>query len=1023
MFFLYYYIYCCYNKMGEYMKKVLKTLLVVLLCTPFVIYAEQYTYNGAISRANNYINNYDTRNKYLLFGESYEFDGTIKPNSTFVSGGLINKVEYEVGGRYLSPGAEYWTMTSVPNSNFQYTISNILRSEKTPSDTAGVRVTEYVKPETGVTGNGTLAHPWEFKESYIVYIGSNDVNKGTVSDNELHVIKNGNATLTLYPKYENGYRYKVSTCGLSFNSSTGVATLRNIKKDVNCLVIFDNQIYTYDLTDSRATTQASPNKLILEYRNTWFSDTNLAHPINQITIPKRTGYRFKGYKFNGVDVIDQNGNILSNIEPTSLTTLNYNLTAQWESIEFTCAAGTYLPKNSITCQPCKVGSYCSGGTFIISETEDKGINSCPTGYTSAASTSSESRCYISVSDGKYIATAKSSTQTSCPAGTAKSSHTVYYGNTSSCLSCTAGYYSLGGAKLCTTCPTGYTSDGGATAENQCYISVGGGKYIATAKSSTQSTCASGTFNPAHRVNYGSTSSCSDCSAGSYSLSGAASCTTCPSGYTSNKKATAENQCYISIGDGKYLATAKGTTQTSCPAGTYKEAHTVNYGSTSSCTNCGPGTYSTGGAKQCTTCPNGYTSGNGTTAENRCYISVEGGKYLTTAKSTTKGTCSAGTAKASHTVYYGNTSSCDSCGTGTYSGAGAASCTTCPAGYRDGAATSSEANCKRNIAAGQYMATARGTSNSTCSAGTSKAAHTITYGQTSSCAGCGKGKYAASGSGSCTDCPAGYRDGGQTSAQSGCVRSIAGGQYMATARGTSNSTCAAGTAKAAHTITYGQTSSCSGCGTGKYAAAGSGSCTDCPAGYRNGGAASSQSGCKRSIPAGQYMATARGTSNSSCSGGKYKAAHTVNYGSTSSCDSCAANYYSTSTTSANCVACNRWEMVGGTNWNFSSQVWKFYRNCAAVGDGWYWTGWNGNFPDTNYPEAEKQWFYIENGVMKTGWLSWNGRWYYLDPNPPRTDSPYVSGATLRNTCRNISWSGGTNTFCFDGNGACYSGPGC
>ena len=884
------------------MKRVVKNVvLFVLLFMPFIVNAAQYTYNGAITRANNYINNYDTRNKYLLFGVSYEFDGTIKPNNTFVNGGLINKVEYEVGGRYLSPGAEYWTMTSVPDGAKQYTISNILRSDRNRSEQVGVRITEYVKPNTSVTGNGTKAHPWEFRESYVVYIGSNDVNKGTVSESEIQVAKGGTATLSLYPKYNNGYRYKVSTCGLSFNASTGVATIRNVQKDINCLVIFDNQIYTFDLVDSNANTQASPNKLILEYRNTWFSDTNLAHRINQIIIPKRTGYKFKGYKFNGVDVIDQDGNILRTIEPTSLTTTNYRLTASWEAIQYTCTEGTYLPKGKITCAACKAGSYCPGGSFYIDSTKDQGINACPDGYTSVSSSTSETSCYINVSANHYIATSGSKAQTACPAGSSKPEHVVFYGSVSACDTCTAGSYSSGSSG-CVTCPSGYTSDAGATSINKCYMNVPGGKYLGTANSETPTSCPAGTFNPAHKVNYGSTSKCSDCTAGTYSTGGASSCTNCPSGYTSDAKATAENKCYINVGAGKYIATAKSSTQTSCPAGTARAAHKVNYGSTSSCTSCSNGTYSTGGAATCTNCPSGYTSGTGTTAENRCYINISGGNYLGTAKGTTQTSCAAGTYKGAHTVYYGSTSSCTACNNGQYSAEGATSCSTCPAGYRDGAPTNSQSNCKRNIPGGQYLATAKGTSNSTCAAGTAKAAHSVNYGGTSSCGACGKGQYSAGGASSCSTCPAGYRDGAATTSQSYCSRSIPGGQYMATARGTSNSTCNAGTYKAAHSVNYGGTSSCGACGKGQYSASGASSCSTCPAGYRDGAATTTQNNCSRSIPGGQYMATARGTSNSTCPAGQYRAAHSVSYGGTSSCASCTGNTYSSTSGASSCTSC-------------------------------------------------------------------------------------------------------------------------
>ena len=229
------------------MKRVVIIFLFAFLFAPLIVFAEEYDYNGAIERANNYINNFSTRSKYIVADGYFEFDenGAIKPNNAFVNGGLINKIEYEIGGRYLSPGAEYWTMTSVPDSANQYTISNILRSDRSTNSNLGVRVTEYVKPGVRVTGNGTLAHPWEFVESYIVYIGSNDVTKGTVSASEIHVEKGGNANFTINANLTQAYRYRTSTCGVSYNASTGAAVIRNVRNDINCLVIFDNHLRLY----------------------------------------------------------------------------------------------------------------------------------------------------------------------------------------------------------------------------------------------------------------------------------------------------------------------------------------------------------------------------------------------------------------------------------------------------------------------------------------------------------------------------------------------------------------------------------------------------------------------------------------------------------------------------------------------------------------------------------------------------------------------------------------------------------
>ena len=219
-------------------------------------------------------------------------------------------------------------------------------------------------------------------------------------------------------------------------------------------------------------------------------------------------------------------------------------------------------------------------------------------------------------------------------------------------------------------------------------------------------------------------------------------------------------------------------------------------------------------------------------------------------------------------------------------------TQCPAWYRDWTALANkkaESTCLRNIAWGQYMWTANWTTNSSCSAWYYKAAHSITYGQTSSCSVCDNWYYAVQWSSTQTQCPAWYRDWtavANKTAESTCLRNIAWGQYMWTAKWTTNSTCSAWYYKAAHSITYGQTSSCALVDNWYYAVQWSSAQTQCPAWYRDGTALANktaESVCLRSIPWWQYMATSKWTTNSTCTAWHYKAAHTITYGQTSDCN--------------------------------------------------------------------------------------------------------------------------------------------
>ena len=81
--------------------------------------------------------------------------------------------------------------------------------------------------------------------------------------------------------------------------------------------------------------------------------------------------------------------------------------------------------------------------------------------------------------------------------------------------------------------------------------------------------------------------------------------------------------------------------------------------------------------------------------------------------------------------------------------------------------------------------------------------------------------------------------------------------------------------------------CASVGDGYWSSDGDRERTQCPAGYRDGPAATSEQGCIMNVDGGYHVATANASTATECDFGKYKAAHEVNYGSTSTCDSCPA----------------------------------------------------------------------------------------------------------------------------------------
>ena len=98
-------------------------------------------------------------------------------------------------------------------------------------------------------------------------------------------------------------------------------------------------------------------------------------------------------------------------------------------------------------------------------------------------------------------------------------HAVYLPNdptTPSCIECDAGTYSAGGTVYsCTACPTGYDDnpETGLTSPDMCQISCPGGYYLAAANDDTCSDVSPGYWAAEKIVNYGDTSTRTECASG------------------------------------------------------------------------------------------------------------------------------------------------------------------------------------------------------------------------------------------------------------------------------------------------------------------------------------------------------------------------------------------------------------------------------------------------------------------------------------------------------------------------------
>ena len=232
-----------------------------------------------------------------------------------------------------------------------------------------------------------------------------------------------------------------------------------------------------------------------------------------------------------------------------------------------------------------------------------------------------------------------------------------------------------------------------------------------------------------------------------------------------------------------------------------------------CVMCADATFSPGGdVHSCSACPSGYDANTetGKTSAAECQISCDAGTYVATANAACT-TVGSGYYKAAHMVNYGSTSTRDQC----------------PANYRDGAAASSESGCQTSCDDGTYVKTANAAC-TTVGSGYYKAAHMVNYGSTSTR----------------DQCPSGYQNSAAGAAViNDCYMNVSGGKYVERENATTTETCAAGTYKAAHTVYYGSTSSCSACtGRTKYSGPGAPACSTVDSGYYSTGCNASGNNC-------------------------------------------------------------------------------------------------------------------------------------------------------------------------------------
>ncbi len=230
------------------------------------------------------------------------------------------------------------------------------------------------------------------------------------------------------------------------------------------------------------------------------------------------------------------------------------------SSDITCNAGKYLAANASTCTTCPAGSYCKGGTYSPSNT-DQGIASC-TGRTKY-SASGASSCKT-VSSGYYTTGCTGSNnctgESQCKAGNYCSN-----GISTACSASSGKYSLIAGATSCQTCPnntnvstwntSGWCSiktckSGYTISNNTCVSSSGGCVVYCTSSTNCTKTkpssglygtfaCNSGTTGKIQHCTYAST----ECNGGTYGGAATSLCTVS----ASTGSGTLSGSCNSSLG--------------------------------------------------------------------------------------------------------------------------------------------------------------------------------------------------------------------------------------------------------------------------------------------------------------------------------------------------------------------------------------------------------------------------------------------------------------------------------------------
>ena len=310
------------------MKRTRIFFILFFLIIPVVILAKTFS-NFEINNVNTFYNKFLTPSRYLEVERTMPFglqDGKTVIYGNFKTGGLLNKEEFILtkkndknASSYLYDGRKFYL---IDGSVVGETITN--------DGKAQFKITEYVKHETRVTGNGKYKTPWMFVDRYNVKV--NAIDNGLVEDKKSYSLQVKEFDDAIFNISANsGFKYLNNDCGGSTTYSNGKLTVSRVEKDIECNVYFTESPNSYYLEQPvKTVTSQAMGKTLTYYfpeqtkppvpqnfyaikNKGFYKDDTVTTRLGLLTFtPYRKGWNFLGYYVNDKQFITSNGVFIQN---------------------------------------------------------------------------------------------------------------------------------------------------------------------------------------------------------------------------------------------------------------------------------------------------------------------------------------------------------------------------------------------------------------------------------------------------------------------------------------------------------------------------------------------------------------------------------------------------------------------------------------------------------------------------------------------------------------------------------------